>query len=335
MILPLDDQYTPFPPELISKSHYGVIQSFRSYFSSQGYHEHTPVDINSRLDPSVYFIGSTISVLKPYLFAASIPEPGLFLVQRCVRTQNSKLLLTDSEMPKWASYFQSIGTLSPITKLKQVCMDVWNFLHISLGIPKHDIMIRASSRDQDLLEFWTEMNDGPCLDIDSFPISYYRHQYGHEEWHGRNINFALRQEGGQHFADIGNLIVLEHRDGQAGGVELAFGISTLNARKFSLKHPIEASLISTAIPFDLLRTCKLADAMAVALHLTRERLRPTASNTRGRILRTYIRGIDYLSRQARLNPSQVQQCIQLYELEEYGAVSDASELIHNYLIKGV
>ncbi|MFB5759346.1 hypothetical protein [Paenibacillus medicaginis] len=324
-----------FSAQHIRMNHQNIIDRFNSYYESKGFVKHAPVSINSKMDPSVYLIGSTISVLKPYLFAGEIPDRGFYLVQRCIRTHNSRILMKDGEFPKWASYFQSIGTLSPVNRLNDVCREVWEFLHNELEIASQDIMIRASAVDEDLLHFWRQLEDRPVIELDAFPRTYYRHRYGHEQWTGRNINFALRQQDGDRFEDIGNLIVIEHIQGhEAGGVETAFGISTLLARKFSLRHPIEASLISTIIPFHLENTCKLSDALAVVLHLVREGIKPNASNTRGRILRAYLRGLSYLMKQNHYSPACIKKFAQAYELEEYGSLTESGEHLFFYLVKG-
>ena len=310
-----------------------IIDSFKEHFRFRGYEEHQPVQINSKIDDSVYFIGSTISVFKKYLLSNTIDPIGYFLVQRCIRTQNIKCIYDDNKIPEWSSYFRSIGTISPYNRLNEVIFEVWEFLNKKLNIPKNDIKVRVSSTDLDLLKFWKGLDEGPIIEIDSKDLSYYKHKYGLEHINGRNLNFALRQNGSNQFKDIGNLIVIERNGNERIAVELAFGVSTIICRMFSLYNSVQASIISKIIPFDRYNVSKFSDALSVIVHLVREELTPTASNTRGRVLRSYIQGLIYLNKKLKINFDTIVDFADRYEQEEYGNMTGVGQKIYNYITK--
>jgi hypothetical protein len=192
-------------------------------------------------------------------------------------------------------------------------------------------MIRVSSTDKDLLEFWSDLEEGPIIEIDSQEPSYYKHNYGLEQIKGRNLNFALRQSGSNEFKDIGNLIIIERNGNEKLAVELAFGVSTIISRMYSLSSPIQASIISKVIPFEKGHICKFSDALSVVVHLMIEGLKPTASNTRGRLLRTYIQGLSYLKNITGFSLELIENFADKYEREEYGTSTGVGKKIYMYL----
>ena len=58
-----------------------MIDGFLTYFQDRSCIKHDPVKISSGIDPSVRFIGSHISVLKPYFLNDSIPAGGCYSFQ--------------------------------------------------------------------------------------------------------------------------------------------------------------------------------------------------------------------------------------------------------------
>jgi len=144
--------------EDIRKHTSDTINSFKNFFSVMGYIEHTPVGINSKIDESVYFVGSTISVFKKYILTNTIPLNGYYLSQRCIRTQNINLLYKD-EIPNWASYFTAIGTISRYDKLEDVSHHIWHYLNRILNIKNNDILVKVSSKDDDLLKIWNSLEN--------------------------------------------------------------------------------------------------------------------------------------------------------------------------------
>lgn len=304
---------------------------FKKHFNAHCYEEHKSVDITSGIDKSTYFIGSTISVLKPYLFNNIIPEGGFYLVQKCLRTQNTKILCVDDSTMNWSSYFTAIGTLSHISHLQETSRTIWFFFNEVLNIPREDIKINISSEDNDLLEVWSNIDNGPILDIDTKDINYYRHNYGMPGVWGRNLNFAIRCDN-DNFRDIGNLIIIENENAKLG-VELAFGVSTTLSSMYNLPNSIAASSISEVIPFKEGFVTKFSDALSASIILLKGGIKPTASNTKGRVLRTYIRSLSYLRKKIGINLDEIRKFASLYESKELATGSDIGIYLEKYLLE--
>ena len=288
----IESFYNLYKQNRIDICHKQLTDFFEIYFKKNKFIEHKPSPLISQCDKSVFFIGSTISVFKQYILKRSIPSNGFFLTQPCLRTQNVKVFKEDHITPRWSSFFTGIGTISNINKLDHVCSCSLNFLVDILKINEDMIKIKASSLDKDLVRYWYKNKKDHLLELDGENIDYYRHRYGMEEIRGRNINFSIIQND-RSFKDIGNLIIIENSK-EAMAVELTFGVATLLSRMLSLEHPIKASIISMVAPIDDTFSIKLADALSTATILLYKKIRPRASEHRGRILREYLQSISYL-----------------------------------------
>ena len=198
-----------FSPETAKDHVELLVADFKGYYSLLGYKEEPPVQISSGVDPTVRFIGSHVSVFKPYLGENNVPTPGIFMRQNCLRTRNADKLLDDDYFPNWGSYFPSIGAITPPERLDEACDETFNFFDKRLAISPENLLIRISSADTDLIDACKQHYGENNLEIDSRKPEYYRHNIGMEGVRGRNFNIALRNPNAEGFADIGNIILLE------------------------------------------------------------------------------------------------------------------------------
>ncbi|MFB9836676.1 hypothetical protein [Actinoallomurus acaciae] len=304
-----------------------VVSAFRENFTERGYRPHAPVPVTSRIDSSVRFVGSTISVLKPLLLAGDIPEPGVFLIQRAVRTRNLRAV-TDGAPLDWASYFVALGTLSPADRLPEVAAHAWELFRDRLHAGPGQVVIRASSLDPDLVAVARGIPGGPAVEIDGYEEQRYRHRFGVEGYSGRNVNFAIDHPRWG-LRDVGNLILI-HRDGVPVGVELAFGVGTILARAYGLEHPIQASSAGAAVPLRTPADIKLADMLSVAVVLLSEGLRPNGSG-RGRILRGHLQALSRLRAEGGRSIADVERFAERFHALEFGTHTHLPEAVAHYL----
>jgi len=258
-------------------------------------------------------VGSTISVLKPYILTSSIPKNGISLIQPAIRTQQLKnLCRKDGYFSEWASYFIALGTLVNYESLSNTLNDAIQFLSL-LGIPDKDILIRLSSQDKDLLTACFSTVPHIALERDSQPRTYYKHKYGLDEHciQGRNFNFAIRDVRTDDYKDIGNLIVIEKKDVPIA-VESAFGMSAIISRIFGCFHTTQATIISEFVECSDYDHCKFADCIAVVVHLILEGVRPNSSKMQGRILKKYLDGIWWFCKELEISMSKLFDIIDMY-----------------------
>jgi hypothetical protein len=317
----------PAPPAPAHSLVEQVTSAFTTHFARLGFVHHPPEPLISPADPSVLFIGSTISGLKPYLVERRIPDPGLFAVQPSLRTRNIEVALDPDVCPGWCSYFPAVGTLSPADRVDDLSASAWAFFADVLGAG-HRLVIRAGSGDADLLGFWRARRPG-LIELDGCPPARYRHTYGIAGVGGRNYNFAFPGQAG--LRDVGNLVLIE-MGGEPIGVELAFGVTTLLAALHDAPHPVLFSPISEHLPVDGPDWIKLADTLTASIAMLREGLRPVVSN-RGRILRRYLQATGRLRARVGLPLDRLEAAADRYERDQFGASTGLAPRVRAYLAR--
>jgi hypothetical protein len=306
-----------FSPERAKEQTKELSKEFQNFFESRHYRFHDPVPVSSGIDPTVRFIGSHISVFKPFLLEGKIPGGGLAMEQPCIRTRNVQSLFDDKFSSAWGSYFSSFGTLSAADRLGEASSNTFDFLKGSLAIAEENIRVRVSSQDVDLLKTCKEMLPEACIESDTKDPSYYRHAIGADMVKGRNFNIALRNADGGDFSDIGNVILFEREQKETLGVEVALGASVILKQLYGLAHVLDCYPVPGLEHTDPQFSRKLQDAILVSALLTQEGLKPAGSNNRERILRTYIRSLSYLRSKLNISLEHLKAMLDGYAVAEF------------------
>ena len=306
-----------FSPETAKEHVESLVTDFKEHYFAIGYKEEPPVKISSGFDSTTRFIGSHISVFKPYLAENSVPSPGLFMRQDCLRTRNINKLLDDNYSPNWGSYFTSIGAIVPPERLNEACSETFDFFEKRLGISPENILIRISSLDEDLMDACKERYDENVLEIDSRKPEYYRHKIGMEGVRGRNFNIALRNIDEDGFDDIGNIIILEDAEKQLG-VEIALGSTAILKQLHKLDHVQDCTPVIglSGIENETIRR-KFEDAVITSTVLCQEGLRPFGQHNRNRILKKYIRSLSYFRAKSGIDIESLAQIVLDFEKREF------------------
>ncbi len=319
-----------FNPENASEYSFNLIKDFSDFFKEKGYVKKEAVSICSGIDPTVRFIGSHISVLKPFLENEEITSPGIYMDQECIRTKNIKDLYNDGKFPNWGSYFISLGVLSPAERLPEACGDSFEFFQKKLNINVALLKVRVSSTDNDLLQVCQEVFPEETIEKDSKPLPYYRHKIGMENVAGRNFNIALKNCEDDEFNDIGNIIILEKGDKQVG-VELAFGVSTILKQQYNLEHVLDCTPvkgIESEYP-DIKR--KFEDSIVTSSKLFSEGLRPLGSHNRNRLLKSYVRSLSYFRAKTGMPLNKLQEVISNFNSKNKYINQDDGSLIVEFV----
>lgn len=273
-----------------------ITNEFLDFINSKGYMIEQPVNITSKIDPSVRFIGAPISILKPYFLNKNIPDTGIAMKQNCIRTQNQKILYEPSILPNWGSFFTGMCILVRYSDLCRICLDAIELLTKYFKIDINDINININKKDGDLFNAikMTALGHNQIL-FNKKPDKYYTHKYGIEEVSGRNFNFSIRNCRTGEFNDIGNIIIIESSSGEKLGVELALGDTTIIKQKYGLNHVLDAYCLGLDFIKNSNIRYRIEDAIITAIVLLNEGLKPNGGETRGRILKSYIKSISLYS----------------------------------------
>ena len=321
----------PFERDVAHEKVKGLANQFSSYYTSLGYQEHPAVKISSGIDPTVRFIGSHISVFKPEIMEGTIPVPGEYIVQDCIRTKNVRDLLNDTHFPHWGSSFVSLGVITNYDRLDDVVGESLDFFRKVLGIEEGNIRIRVSTKDTDLASASSKAVPSQLLELDTQADKYYQHQIGIEGVAGRSFNIALRDAVGDGFSDIGNIIILENAQKKLG-VEVALGSSTILKQMYGLKHVNDCYPVAGLNIENSGLKRKLEDSIIVSATLFREGLKPRATDNRDRILRSYVRAMSYLRSKANMSIDDLEKAIVQFEMRQFpGQENCVSTKIIDYL----
>jgi hypothetical protein len=317
-----------FPPQDAKMHIDGIVNNFKEHFSSHDYKEQKPVLISSGFDPSVRFIGSPVSVFKPYIVDGQIPRPGIFMRQDCVRTKNVDRLLDDNYSPDWGSYFPNMGAITPPERSEEASNETFDFFEKKLGISPENIKIRINSADKDLMDICKNRYSEDNLEIDSKEIEYYRHKLGVEELLGRNCNIALRNSDGKGFSDVANLIIIE-KNGKPVCLEISIGTTTILKELHGLDHVQDGVPIEGLQSVDKKIRRKFEDAIVTSSVLFNEGLRPFGQHNRNRILKKYVQSLSYFRSKSNMSIEDLKKVIVGFEEREF---PEAEEQISDTLI---
>lgn len=310
----------------------GIRQKFSEFFNAKGFARKEPGKMIPEDDESVLFTGSTISTFKPYLRAGNVPQNGLYMIQSCLRTQNTGILKNRNKQPQWASYFSSIGALTQPSSLDELSAQTWEFYTNYLGIPSDQLKVRIASKDVDLLKHWQNAGLEDHLEFDQNDPVYYTHKFGMDGVSGRNCNLAVIDHKSGELRDIGNIIVIETEEATLGA-EIAFGVETIVSRLLGFPNPIAASLMADIVPVKNENSLKLADAISSSMVILDTGERPVVTN-RGRVLRKYLQAVSDLREDAEVSIDEIEEYAREFELREFNSLSmlpsKIAEYVHTY-----
>ncbi|MCX6746450.1 MAG: hypothetical protein NTX00_05605 [Candidatus Parcubacteria bacterium] len=298
-----------------------IINNFKNHFSSLNYKEEPSVLISSGVDQSVRFIGSPISVLKPYLIKREIPVPGVFIHQDCIRTRNLDKLLDDDFEPMWGSYFPDLEAITPPERIDAGCNEAFDFFEKKLGITRDNILIRINSADKELLEICQKRFSKNNLEVDGRKTEYYRHKLGIKGYIGKNCNIALRNSDGNGFSDVANLIIIENSDSKIC-LEISIGTTTILKELYGLDHVQDGTPVEGLKSVDKKFRRKFEDAIITSAVLFREGLRPFGQHNRNRILKKYVQAISYFRAKCKVEIDDLKKIIAQFEEREFSGSDD-------------
>lgn len=277
---------------------------FLDSFVKKGYTLYRGVNVSSKIDPSVYLIGSTISVFKPFLINESDIIPKCVITQKAIRTQALKNMESGIvSSSRYGSYFIAMGTLAPYSSLEETTNIALGYLQ-SIMPNKKQLKIRINSEDQDLIAAclqYLSNTEKLIFEFDSMPLKYYQHHYGMDELGitGRNCNIAIEIQFSE-WLDVANIIVIE-KNGHPIAVEFAIGMSTLIANAFGFSHTMNGNIIADILPMKEMKDYWIGDCVSVITCLIKEGVVPNSSKMQGRLLKKYIRVLSQLCEEKQID----------------------------------
>ena len=250
--------------------------AFDEHFSQKGYHGEKPVEVSSRIDPTVDFVGSKISPLKHLVLNRNISEQGHYLIQDCFRTKGIKKLTT-SESSRFCSCFRIMGTLTN-PDVEKVVFDTFDYMINAIGIKSQDLLIKINANDKDLIAA-TNSVAGNIRRVENAADAHYQHSYGLDEQgiFGRDFNIAVRKRGTDEFINTG-VVVLMEQYGKKIGIDMGIGNLTLSMCNFGKNNTPAASRMADVIYIGDIQTQRFADSLMGLALLQKEHVQDLSSH---------------------------------------------------------
>lgn len=300
-----------------------IIDQFLQFYTEQGYQLVQPGSLLPEEDKSVIFTGATITPLKRYL-KEGIPSPGLCMVQKCLRTKRLDEMTDLGKIPDWTHYFTMCGILSAPGRTESVSNEAFELLINRLKIRRENLLVEASSADRYLSSYWS--NNGIEVMEDTHPENYYRWQYGLSNACGKGVNLLLRFDQNGLYRDLGNVISVQDSTGQVMAYEFGFGLESLLSKMHGFKKPMEASLVSSVIPYQEGSQEKFIDTLMAAVVIFHHGVEPGRGKER-HILKKLVKGLSFLRRKMDISIEQIADWSDKFEEVEFGTSGSRDRLI--------
>ena len=295
-----------------------VENRFNKCFCEHGYIQEKPVKITSQIDKSVDFIGSKISPLKHYLIDNNIPKTGVSLIQNCMKLRTLKSI--KNNVPStFGSCYRGMGTITQYD-LDKVVNDTFDYFlnEKYLNIDPEDIHIRINSKDLDLIEAISQVDNRIIREYDTEPEEAYKHVYGlqNEQITGRNLNIALRKTNTNEFFDCSAIIVMENPSEKLA-IDMGIGNSSLGMCYFNTDNTVASSRVGDIITIDGVEKMKFADCIVTVSTLSHENILEHPSKHFRKKFRQYVNALIFWQNQLGITNDEVVTYINKYIELEY------------------
>lgn len=317
----------PFSQLNILEGQRYICDQFSRFYGEHGYKVVSSEGLLPEEDETVLFTGATITPLKRML-QDGIQSPGFCMVQKCLRTKRLEQIFDLNTYPDWTHYFTMCGILAAPGKIEKISEESYKFLTDKLGISKQNLQIEASSKDQDLFSYWEEQGIKVVKDTQS--ESYYRWRYGVPGIQGRGINLQLRFNEKDSYRDLGNVISIEDNSGNLIGYEFGFGLESLLSKMYGFKKPMQASIVSSVIPYEEGQKEKLIDVLTAAIVIYHHGIEPGRGKEK-HVQKKLVKGLSFLRRKMNISLNQIKNYSDLFETAEFTTVGDSGDK----LVKGI
>ena len=277
--------------------------NFTQFITLQkGYKLEPTLPLDSKVDPTVFLIGSCTNVFKPYFLSNRIEDSGHALVQSGINTK--QLSITDMSQPqRFYSTYTILGLLQSVKKFSTILDDSYEFITKIAGLDPTKISLKVNPKDTDFISCISKkypffMGDENCG----------RHHFGKYNGipiQGRHISFYYNNQ------NIATSSVYEY-NGEALGVETTTTAQSLIAARNGFKNTMEASILNDKYVAKTPQEFHYYDCVTAIAELVHSGIRPNSSHVPGRILKKYFYRIATLEKELGTSPSYTKELVDFY-----------------------
>lgn len=316
-----EKQNNPYQIEIDSVSVEHVLKEvtsdFKRYFMNLGYNWDENDGIlnpyHAELNEPFFITDQLTAWRNEVCDISKFPDVGVATIQECLRTQVLNMYKTGTYPPKkYAEFGSYFRMLSVLTKSQSIIPDGWRYLTDVLLIPAHNIRIKVSKRDTDIIEMMIrsgipgsslllmdETSNSPANETEANP-GYFQWSYGEgnglSAFFGRGVTFSIRSMDSKNFIDIGNLIAVKNEQGKIILWDYGFGLENTIRVLRGRTHNSESSeifslieiLTAGSIAIPVYEMYIFADTLTTVFQMILNGITLRDKGRGGKILREYI-----------------------------------------------
>ncbi|MBR2289319.1 MAG: hypothetical protein IJ867_01530 [Clostridia bacterium] len=295
-----------------------VEAKFVQCFRDKGFEEKKAVNITSQIDDTVDFIGSKISVMKPFVLNEDFGSFGRFIIQNSIKLKALKCIRIP-EAHKFGSYYKCMGTISKPDIERMVC-DTFDYFTSEqyLNIPFDNLCIKICSQDDDLMHAIKGVDKRVNLEIDKASIEHYRHKYGmeREQITGRDFNIGVKVEGTNKYFTCATFVLMESPYKKIG-IDMGIGNCSLSMCKFNTASTVSSSRMADLVEIDSVQKEKFADALIATSIMFKEEVYDHPSNHFRKKYRQYLNALMFWNEQFKYSYEELADLIVSFLNREY------------------
>ena len=273
----------------------------------KGYKLEPVLPLNSRVDSTVFLIGSCTNVFKPYFLSNTIEGCGHALIQPGINTKD--IFFADiNQSRRFYSTYTILGLLQSVKNLPIILDDSYELITKVVGLDSTKIRLRVNPKDTDFISYIEKkyqffIGNENCG----------RHSFGKHNGifiQGRHISFCYDNQ------NIAISCVYEY-NGEALGVETSTTVQALIAAKNGFQNTMEASVLNDKYVAKTPQEFNYYDCVSAIAELMHSGVKPNSSHMPGRILKKYINRIAALEKELRITSSYTTELINFYIKASY------------------
>ncbi|GEM_PF-5020983 len=251
---------------------------FWNFFLSNGYQQEPAVPLNSKVDPSVFLVGSCTNIFKQYFLNHTINPQGHALIQPVVNTKQIRPgNLFDQK--RFYSTYNVLGLLQQPNGLDQLINDTYTFITTVVGLATNDCCLRLNIQDVNFTKL--AQNKYTCKLEQS---DYGAHSFGvynNLPITGRHASFYYKGN------NVTTISTYKYNDEYLGN-EMTSTIESLLIAKYGLQNTMQISVLNDRFRAITQADFCYYDCITAIAEMVCSGIKPNSSHMDGRTLKKYI-----------------------------------------------
>lgn len=269
-----------------------IREDFKKFYRDNNYKILDPVSVNSKIDPTVFLVGSCTSVFKSIFLNKEVDSNGFIIAQPSVNSKFLENIYSDGK-GRYGSYYVTLGVLDNYSNMERTLDLAYNYITNVLGFSPSNIKFIVNTKDYDFLEAISKINgmNSPIIEREISRNAFGK--YKGDIIVGRTLRINYVNENNNSDSCIMNMSTYEHND-KTLGIEVSTSIDVLALEKMNYTTTIETSVLQDLNYTTDNTMLKLYECLSVIGTLMKDGVIPNSSKMDGRIFKRYNKALEYL-----------------------------------------